>query len=145
MILPKPLPFTPRPPYRERLRNKPPMTIAAGFLCPDGIVLCADSEVSTDLEKFDESKIFTLNERSLSGPTVIFAGSGWFDFVKMTVDKIMTRASFASHAYEIEEIVEQTILEVHRKHVRYYPAEQKPFFNLLIGIRDESGLRLLLS
>ncbi len=119
------------------------MTIAAGFLCPDGIVVCADSEVSTDSEKYEESKIFTLS--ASDGPTVIFAGSGWFDYVKMTVDKIMGRAAFMTHAHEIEEIVEQTVLEVHRKHIRYYPAEPKPFFNLLVGIRDESGLRLLLS
>jgi len=122
------------------------MTIAAGFLCKDGIVICADSEVSTELEKYEESKIFTLHPHNSSlNPTVIFAGSGWLDFVKMTVDKIKHRALGVSHGYEIEEIVEQTIMEVHRKHIRYYPAEPKPFFNLLVGIRDGDNLNLLLT
>ncbi len=156
MILPKPpfglLGYVPKKPkrpypYPERLeRKKPPMTIAAGFLCPDGIVICADSEVTTDFEKFEESKIFTLHhEIDTPNHTAVFAGSGWLDFVKMTVDKIMRRALFVSDAHEIEEIVEQTILEVHRKHIRYYPAEPKPYFSLLVGIRDDNGVRLLLT
>jgi 20S proteasome alpha/beta subunit len=143
------VPKKPRHPYPfpERLERKdPPMTIAAGFLCRDGIVICADSEVSTDLEKFEESKIFSLNaEQDSQHPTIIFAGSGWFDFVKMTVDKIQRRSLFAANRFEIEEIVENTVLEVNRKHIRYYPTDPKPFFNLLVGIRDESGLSLLLT
>ncbi len=62
------------------------MTIAAGFLCEDGIVICADREVTTDFEKYEESKIFTVNsDSSPATPTAIIAGSGWLDFVKMAV------------------------------------------------------------
>jgi len=140
-IMPKPLPRRPRP-YPERLEEKPsPMTIAAGFVCRDGIVICADSEVSTDFEKYEESKIFTL--ASVTGPTVVFAGSGWSDFIKMTVSKIKTAAQFATTANEIEEIVEEVIMKVHRNHIRHYPSDPKPFVSLLIGIKDRGDLRLL--
>jgi 20S proteasome alpha/beta subunit len=141
-------PFLRRPaPYPKRLeRRKPPMTIAAGFFCQDGIVICADSEVSTDFEKFDESKIFTQNpDGAGDAPTVVFAGSGWLDFVKMTVDKVRNESAFVTHGYEVEEILEKTILNVHRKHIRYYPVEPKPFFSLLVGIRDQNSLSLFLT
>jgi 20S proteasome alpha/beta subunit len=120
------------------------MTIAAGFLCQDGIVICADREVTTDWEKHEESKIFTINpDGATSGPTVVIAGSGWLDFVKMTVDKIRERTLFVTHAYEVKEILEATLLEVHEKHIRFYPDRPKPSFDLIVGIRDEKGLMLL--
>jgi len=83
----KPRPRPPHP-YPQRLKsNKPPVTLAAGFLCEDGIVICADREVTTDFEKYEESKIFTVNSDSNpSTPTAIIAGSGWLNFVKMAVD-----------------------------------------------------------
>jgi hypothetical protein len=122
------------------------MTIAAGFLCEDGIVICADREVSTGSDKWEESKIFTLHtDASRPHTNAIFAGSGWLDYVKMTVDKIRKRGMFVATALEIEEVVEETVLEVHRKHIRFYPADEKPNFDLVVGIRDESGLVLLQS
>jgi hypothetical protein len=122
------------------------MTIAAGFHCQDGIVICADREVSTGSDKWEESKIFTLHIDAETPKTnAIIAGSGWLDYVKMTVDKIRKRAMFVSTALEIEEVVEETVLEVHRKHIRFYPGDEKPNFDLIVGIRDDSGLFLLQS
>ena len=122
------------------------MTIAAGFLCEDGIVICADREVSTGIDKWEESKIFTLHTDAETPKTnAIIAGSGWLDYVKMTVDKIRKRAMFMSTALEIEEVVEETVLDVHRKHIRFYSGEEKPDFDLIVGIRDDSGLILLQS
>ncbi len=141
IILPKPIPRRPRP-YPERLEEKePPMTIAAGFVCRDGIVICADSEVTNDLDKYEESKIFTM--ASVTGPTVVFAGSGWTDFIKMTVSKIKIQGQFAKTADEIEEIIEDVVMKVHRNHIRHYPSDPKPFISLLIGIKDGGDLRLL--
>jgi 20S proteasome alpha/beta subunit len=120
------------------------MTIAAGFLCNDGIVICADREVTTDYEKYEESKIFTINpDGATTGPTVVIAGSGWLDFVKMTVDKIRERTLFVTHGYEVKEILESTLLEVYEKHIHFYPDNPKPYFDLIVGIRDEKGLTLL--
>ncbi len=141
IILPKPLPRRPRP-YPVRLEEPdPPMTIAAGYKCLDGIVICADSEVSSDFDKYEESKIFTMT--SVTAPTVVFAGAGWMEFIKMAVSKIKMTAQFAANANEIEEIVERVIMQVHRQHIRYYPSASKPYFSLLVGIKDGGDLRLL--
>ena len=51
------------------------MTIAAGFRCSDGIVLCANSEVSNELEKHRESKIFT--GVPMGNQITAFTGAGW--------------------------------------------------------------------
>jgi 20S proteasome alpha/beta subunit len=127
-------------------KRKQPVTIGIGFLCADGLIIGADSEVSADTDKRQESKIFTMNENGSSpGPTVVFAGSGWLDYVKMAVEKIKKQAIFATTGYEIEEVVEQTVLEVYRKHIRFYSGDDKPFFNLLTGIKDGDRLQLLLT
>ena len=116
------------------------MTIAAGFLCDDGIVIAADSEVQAGSDKHHESKIFTLHPDNIAlNPMAVFAGSGWLDFVRMAVDKIRHRALGVSHSYEIEEIIETTVLEIHRKHIRFYPTSPKPYFSLIVGLRDEDG------
>jgi 20S proteasome alpha/beta subunit len=121
------------------------MTIAAGFLCDDGIVIAADSEVQADSDKYNESKIFTLHPDSIStNPMAVFAGSGWLDFVKMAVDKIKFQALGVTHSYEVEDIIEKTVLEIHRKHIRYYSSSPKPYFSLIVGLRDEDGsLRIM--
>ena len=126
---------------REHLVGKPPMTIAAGFRCENGIVICADREVATDSDKYEESKIFTLHPSSIDmNPQAVFARSGWLDFVKMTVAKIRFNANAAANAYEVVEIIEKTILEVHRKHIRWYPAGgEKPHFSLVVGLRNVDG------
>lgn len=141
---PKPLQLKSLFPKPQRLQERRPMTIAAGFLCDEGIIIAADREVQADADKYEESKIFTLHPDSVDmNPAAVFAGSGWLDFVKMAVDKISRESAGVSHTYEIETIIEKTILEIHRKHIRYYPTSPKPYFTLIIGLRDESGLILL--
>jgi len=118
------------------------MTIAAGFKCSDGIVLCADSEVGTDFEKHQESKIFT--GVGIGNRMVVVTGAGWFDFIKMTADKIIHRTAHLDTVSDVEEIIEKTILEVFRNHIRYYPTHPKPDFSLIIAIRSETGILELL-
>jgi hypothetical protein len=70
-------------------------------------VICADREISNEFEKQEESKIFSVNpDGATSGPTVIIAGSGWLDYVKMTVDKIRERALFVAHGFKVKEILQ---------------------------------------
>lgn len=57
------------------------MTIAAGFRCKDGIVLCADTEITLSVGKTYESKIFYPSERL--GCHLTYCGSA--DFAKELV------------------------------------------------------------
>lgn len=61
----------------------------------------------------------------------------------MTVDKVRERALFVTQGYEVKEILGNTLLEVHEKHIRFYPDCPKPSFDLIVGIRDDQGLMLL--
>ncbi len=54
----KPLPHPKPKPEPKRLPQVKAMTIAAGFMCSDGIILCADSEHSDEITKFQRSKVF---------------------------------------------------------------------------------------
>jgi hypothetical protein len=51
--IPSPKPFQQRP---KRLSERKSMTIAAGLLCTDGLLICADTEIG-GAAKFEQRKI----------------------------------------------------------------------------------------
>ena len=58
------------------------MTIAAGFICTDGLVVCADGEQTDQTTKYHRSKVFTF------GDSLIVTGAGASAHIKMTFDKL---------------------------------------------------------
>src|ERR1035438_480933 len=108
-------------PYSERKR-KNKMTIAAGFCCSDGIVLCADTQYTIpETMKYPDSKLRMAPElRCL--PFFVFCGD--MDFQKQCI------SSFTSALTEAEEngtllhsALERAALEMHSA---YYDAYSDP-------------------
>jgi hypothetical protein len=64
------------------------VTIAAGFACLDGVMLCADTEVSTWQSKTHESK---LDFVEFNGGKAIFAYAGHVRFAKCAIQKCKRR------------------------------------------------------
>ena len=62
------------------------MTIAAGFRCSDGVVVCADREHTTDMGKFKGDKILT--RRLSTELRLIVTGAGTSDFIGITADSL---------------------------------------------------------
>lgn len=120
------------------------MTIAAGFRCGDALVLCADTEVTvgTDL-KLRRTKVLTYEADDCK---ILFVGAGNADFIRMVSQKICNAVGPSPTHYEIQCLVEKTLLNVFRNHIRWYPTpeDQKPNFELLVSVwtKDE-GLELL--
>ena len=89
---PKPQPFQPypRPPFKRLPRSKY-VTIAAGFHCIEGIVLCADTQETVDnYIKRNVPKIAVrpqwTDDKSI--PRVVFAGAGDGDLIDSLVGKM---------------------------------------------------------
>src|SRR6476646_1110430 len=61
------------------------MTVAAGFVCKDGIVLCADSQESAGGYKFPVEKVLT---RIDPYTEIAIAGSGYGPLVDMASQRI---------------------------------------------------------
>ena len=62
MITPRPLPVLIRTPKHERLERSRFVTIAAGLMCSDGIIVCADTELTHGDSKYQKTKLFAFEE-----------------------------------------------------------------------------------
>lgn len=108
------------------------MTIAAALMCRDGIVLGADTEYTFPYAlKVQGPKLF---DYIVDGLSVVFAGAGDVDFIKMTVEKIIE--AFKGKAlplHEVKRVIENTVHQVYKRHIYPYPGpmHEKPQFDLL--------------
>lgn len=129
----KPPWFVPR---KERLPERKRMTIAAGFRCREGLVLCADTQetiqgyVKTDTDKISISQI-GLN-------TYAFAGAGNSVQLDGLVQEIEARlTSKTPHALgPVKKLIRETLEEFfpHPHYPKPYPETQ-----LLIAVQQSTG------
>lgn len=120
------------------------MTIAAGFRCADGVVLCADTQMTLGITKFPESK-FRFYGSLKCEPAFVYAGDR--DFSVMAIDMISEAISSAEQSgREITEAVRKTLVEIHRK---YFPLptfkDQEPLYLRALACFWINGTRSLFS
>lgn len=141
------LPLNPTIP---RLGKRRVVTIAFGVLCADGIVLCADSQETRVASKIDRPKAFDLDTQSDRIKAVLTgAGDGVFlDSLKEKIEACLR--SFGSRPdADLDDVcneIEATISGYHR-HIwsvyAHHADHLKPDAEMIIGVRVDSGLRLL--
>src|SRR5436190_8464321 len=80
-------PISKRPyPLRLKSKRRPEMTIAAGFKLNDGLLICADTKITSDYQS-DESKIF-FRKSETNGSVVVVAIAGAVDYAKACATKV---------------------------------------------------------
>ncbi len=135
MLSRAPLPsIQPRPKPKRRLMEKT-VTVAAGFCCYDGIVMCADSQESAGDYKFPVQKLVA--KRS-SFSDAIIAGSGVGPLVDMATERIHRAIWGGCRDYETAELVIGNVLNgLYEKEFRLYPASDQDdtFIELLIAYK----------
>ena len=131
--------------YRRRNPKRPlgrkSVTICAGFICTDGLLLTADTEVTVSEGKHDQSKI---RRFQFSGGEYVLTGAGSMSFVGMASDMIAAklyenRGEFLGDSEERKglffDVVQETILTIHRDHIASYPYQDTPpGFALILGV-----------
>lgn len=145
-ILPQPRIIPPKPFLRKFRVTKPsrtkPMTIGIGFSCEDGILLCADTKITTNI-KTNESKLVHYSSADfqcsltfvLSGDDVNFpkaAALACWEFVKnLNFSSIDTTMGSVRNAAQF------ALAEFHRDHIFNHPDRNPgaPFMRMLLGIR----------
>src|SRR5208283_1868618 len=75
----------PRPLPRSKLTGRR-MTIAVGFQCDEGIVLCADTEQTAEPFKQRTRKVVLTSDPE-GKHLVAFAGAGWTDYILTAIEK----------------------------------------------------------
>jgi hypothetical protein len=116
------------------------VTIAAGFRCNEGIVLCADTqETISGYIKGYSGKIVT---HFFGAGHVSIAGSGTTDYIKMANDKLVENLSGLNDFKSIKDQVENnliTFFDVHLSRWAGFPDNERPNIELLLAISAYSG------
>jgi len=93
MIRP-PLPLLERLPYKPpkpdnlpKLREARSMTTAAGFVCSEGVVLCAETQMTQGWSKFSQSKFRTFYSLAAQ-PAFVFASNN-VQFTEMAIQRLV--------------------------------------------------------
>lgn len=123
------------------------MTIAAGFACDDGVLLCADTKVSTDIQT-QESKLafYRSDDAQLAMAFAMTAVD--LDLSRPSADRCWQYAreclSPASTMESIRQAAEFSLAEFYREEIFPHPDRipNQPFFRFIVGIwlRGETGL-----
>jgi len=119
------------------------VTIGAGVIATDGIVLAADSQETLD----DYLKLFKPKVIELplgADLKCVVVGSGDGPFIDMLTERISSLLSVIEPYMEnVKDTVHRAILDVCNQIFPLYPTqESKPQAHLLIGIRASDGLSL---
>lgn len=128
-------------------RQRPPrsfwMTIAAGFRCADGVLICADTqETFPDYLKTYTSKISTFQHEQ--DYRLALSGAGESDIIEMVFQEIVERLRVKQHDSEfVERTIRDVVYDVTAKHVIPFPKEERPWFHLIIAVQA-NGARVRL-
>jgi hypothetical protein len=109
-----------RYPRRHRKpRKEKTLTLAAGFPCRGGIILCADSEMTHDgTLKIPGNKILT---HQYEGTSLAITGAGDWDYVELAFQKIKRKMEEPSQidvtASDMQDLIEETITEIYQNNI----------------------------
>jgi len=110
------------------------MTIAAGFLCRDGVLLCADTEHTGWAAKSHHSKV---DHFEIQGGKVCFALAGSAAFARSAIEKCKKHLKAGLSADPIGEI-EQILDSEYRRNVLSHPDFANLDYSLLLAIWTQS-------
>lgn len=119
------------------------MTIAAGILCKDGIVLCADTELASNSLRTNRSKIFAAAESE--HVHVAVAASGDYDFASAAVeytDPLMRDIKPDTKIDNVRNAFEDAISDLYQNHIWKNPTLQRDFSLLVAVWSREEGFAL---
>lgn len=142
-MMPEPQPGT-KPTSRGEERR---VTICAGFSSMYGVVLCADSQETVGVMKFDAPKLVIMPEIGSRTDAVrmTFAGAGNGPFIDKLVSKMWeaaVRGPEMSHA-EVLERIEDAIIDCHQKIWGVYgKVGERPEAEIIFALYAENRVKL---
>ncbi|MGA7792169.1 MAG: hypothetical protein WCA19_03965 [Candidatus Acidiferrales bacterium] len=117
------------------------MTIAAAFNCPEGLVLCADSQETVgDFLKRSEPKIVVkangcLESGEIDEPRAVFACAGDGPFIDMTVEKLWRQMGRTRPTHgDMIDAMEDELIRIHQRYWPLYPERERPMLQMLVGL-----------
>jgi hypothetical protein len=106
------------------------MTIAAGFRCKDGVLLCSDTQITEEAGKSYESKIFPINPSA----DCFLAYAGYVGFIKEFVEELRKITAHEEGAKLIQ-VAKTHYKRFHHKHYTQAPKNERAFAHILMTVR----------
>jgi hypothetical protein len=106
------------------------VTIAAGFVCKEGVLLCADTEHTGWTSKFHDSKV---DNFEIAGGKIAFALAGNSSFAWSAIQKCRTRLQGVKPENALDEL-DQVLEKEYRRHVLNNPNSANLGYELLIAL-----------
>lgn len=143
---PHPYPFLrpPVPPKPRRLPGRKTVTIAAGFVCNEGIVIAADSQetipgYTKDLSKAKVKTVLCHVGDIVQGPilTCIYVGSGHSDYIATALEEAQKAVNNCKDLFQAHKALDVCLRRFHKERIAPwagFPDYQQPSVELLIGI-----------
>ena len=118
------------------------MTIAAGFVCNEGVVIAADShETLTEYTKGSRAKVilslFPATEGRKGYLTYACAGSGWSDYIETAREELSNALGGCTNYLQAASAIDEWLRTFHEKRIAPWAAfspAQQPYVELLIGL-----------
>jgi hypothetical protein len=116
------------------------MTIAAGFMCNEGIVLCADSQttISGYIKNFS-GKMGLIVTPSW---TMVVTGAGTDDYIRAASQRLTRGLSDEKDYMVVRTQLEERLLEFFQQQMvpwAAFPLEERPSVELLVGLSMKDG------
>jgi len=133
-------------PRWRRLPRRKVVTIAAGFVARDGIVLCADTqETYGQLLKLNTPKIIVRPEFFVPGPRIVFAGAGHGPFIDKLANEAWKRVSTRTSAGDFAEVcddIEASIKDTYEEFGRIFQSGAMPEAEMIyaVAVAGRNGL-----
>jgi len=133
-----------RYPWAFRLKEKK-VTIAAGFQCTDGIVLCADTELTIGVGLKRSGEKVWIHQGPIAPCAVVITGAGSFSYLEMLSEKIFDAIKKTMTLVDIRAVVEREVKAIHTEHLFLFPdQDNRPQVAILLAARDKTGALMLL-
>src|ERR1700722_662540 len=122
-------------PKSQRLPRRTAMTIAAGFFCDEGVVLCADTQetISGYIKTYD-GKVSTHIYENLA---LCIAGAGSSDYIRTAIKKLTENFPECKTYVDVTSAMEERLLSFFDQNLArwaYHPENERPSVEFLIGL-----------
>ena len=113
------------------------MTIAIGFTCADGLLICADTELTmSGVSKVHGSKIF--REEYANGAKSAIAVAGALNFARMAMQHIEWRIANSKPknltVWAIRTLIESELRDMYHNYIDPHPDRNNVLFGLLLAV-----------
>jgi 20S proteasome alpha/beta subunit len=127
----------------KRLSERKRMTIAAGFVCDSGIVMCSDSQESYGDLKWPAQKLVTDNLYGFC--PIIVTGAGFAAPIESATQQIISKLQGGYDRKVALELIKEILRDIHQNDLPFFPSDTQSErqFELLIALKtSDMGPRL---